>query len=190
MFITLKKLSFIALSLLLLNSLIVYSSFAEERRLMDPYPLSFLAQNFALFDTSGNKHELNNFQGQFVLVNFWALSCNVCKSEMTTLQDAYELLGKEKIIVLSIHAGDDVEGVNSIVKLNKTTYPVLMDMNIELGHWGIPILPTTFIVDPEGNIRYRAVGSRVWNSPFMIDFLQAMLDDYAPRMSLNADQAH
>ena len=186
-----KKHLFIALSLLLLISLMVsHQSFAEEGRLLDPYPLNVQAQNFELFDTSGNKRELSNFRGMFVLINFWAISCNVCKSEMTTLQDAYELLGKEKLIVLSIHAGDDVEGANSVVKLNKITYPVLIDMNLELGHWGIPILPTTFVVDPEGNIRYRAIGSRVWNSPFMIDFLQAMLDGYKPMVSLRDSQLH
>lgn len=186
-----KKHLFIALSLLLLNSIMVsHQSIAEEGRLMDPYPLNVPAKNFELFDTSGNKQELSNFRGMFVLINFWAISCNVCKSEMTTLQDAYELLGKEKLIVLSIHAGDDVEGANSVVKLNKITYPVLIDMKLELGHWGIPILPTTFVVDPEGNIRYRAIGSRVWNSPFMIDFLQAMLDDYKPMVSLRDSQLH
>lgn len=123
---TLKNRSFKLLSLLLLNSLMVSQLFAEEGRLMDPYPLNFQAQNFELFDTSGNKHEFSKFRGKFVLINFWAISCNVCKSEMTTLQDAYELLGEEKILVLSIHAGDDVEGANSVVKLNKITYPVLI----------------------------------------------------------------
>ncbi len=191
MYTTFKNHSFITLSLLSLSFFMVsHQLFAEDGRLMDPYPLNVQAQNFELYDISGNKQELSNFRGMFVLINFWAISCNVCKSEMTTLQYAYELLGKEKLIVLSIHAGDDVEGVNSVVKLNKITYPVLIDMNLELGHWGVPLLPTTFVVDPEGNIRYRAVGSRVWNSPFMIDFLQAMLDDYKPMVSLRDSQLH
>ena len=56
-------------------------------------------------------------------------------------------------------------------------------MDLTLGHWGIPILPTTFLVDPKGNILYRAVGSRVWNSPFMIDFLQGKLNGQKLKVS-------
>ena len=162
--------------LILLCIFIATSTLAGDGRLMDPFPPNVQAENFELYDLSGNKQKLSNFRGKYVLVNFWAISCNACKSEMTTLQDAYELIDDENFIVLSIHAGDDVDGASSVVKLNNITYPVLMDMNLSLGHWGIPILPTTFLVDPEGNILYRAVGSRVWNSPFMIDFLQGKLD--------------
>ncbi len=149
---------------------------ADEGRLMDPYPPNVQAQNFKLFDIAGEQHELNDFRGKFVLVNFWAMSCNVCKSEMTTLQSAYELLDSNKFMILSIHAGDNIDGVHSVVELNEITYPVLVDMELQLGEWGIPVLPTSFIVGPDGNIRYRAVGTRVWNSPFMIDFLRALLD--------------
>ncbi|MGI9227538.1 MAG: TlpA family protein disulfide reductase [Gammaproteobacteria bacterium] len=170
--------------------LIVTPSLADDGRLMDPFPPNVQAKNFELYDLQGNKKELSSFLGKYILVNFWAISCNVCKSEMTTLQDAYELLDDENFIVLSIHAGDDIEGASAVVKLNNITYPVLMDMDLTLGHWGIPILPTTFLVDPEGNILYRAVGSRVWNSPFMIDFLQGNLNSQNLKVSNRESGSH
>ena len=171
-------------SLVLVYSL-VFSLNADDGRLLDSYPPDIEAKNFKLFDISGNKHELKDFRGKFVLVNFWSMSCNVCKSEMTTLQSAYELLDSENFIILAIHAGDNVEGVDSVIGLNKITYPVLVDLDLQLGDWGIPILPTSFIVGPDGNIRYRAVGTRVWNSPFMIDFLQDLLDSHQLKVSQN-----
>ncbi len=178
----------LSIALVLLNMLVV--AVAEDGRLMDSYPPDFKAQNFSLFDVSGNKHELTDFRGKFVLVNFWALSCNVCKNEMTTLQSAYELINDEHFIVVSIHAGDDVEGARSVVNLNKITYPVLMDMDLQLGDWGIPILPTSFFVDPDGNILYRAVGTRVWNSPFMIDFIENVLKRYNLKVSQNVSMKY
>ncbi len=150
--------------------------YAEEGRLLDSYPPNVIAKNFSLFDLQGDKHDFADFRGKYVLVNFWAMSCNVCKSEMTTLQSAYELLDSEKLAVISIHAGDNYDGVEEVLELNKVTYTVLFDIDLQLGEWGIPILPTTFIVGPQGNIRYRAVGTRVWNSPFMIDFIQSILE--------------
>ena len=138
-------------------------------------------ENFTLPDMQGDKHQLEEFRGKFVLVNFWAMSCNVCKSEMTTLQSAYELIDSDELAIVSIHAGNSYDGVEEVLALNKVSYTVLFDTALQLGEWGIPILPTTFVVDPKGNIRYRAVGTRVWNSPFMIDFLQSLLDSDAPK---------
>ena len=180
-----QYLSGILVKLFSLITLLLFLSitYAENGRLMDSYPPNVEAENFELFDLTGNKYELKDFRGKFVLVNFWAMSCNVCKSEMTTLQSAYELIDDEKFIILSIHAGDLTEGVKSVVGINKITYPVLVDMELQLGNWGIPILPTSFIVGPEGDIRYRAVGTRVWNSPFMIDFLQNLLDSHELKLS-------
>jgi len=156
---------------------------ADDGQLMEAYPPNYEAENFKLSDLTGNMHELEEYRGKHVIVNFWSMSCNVCKSEMTTLQSAYELLDREDLVIVSIHAGDPSEGVESVLKLNNVNYPVLFDIDLQLGDWGIPIMPTTFIVSPKGNIRYRAVGTRVWNSPFMIDFMQSILDSNEPQSS-------
>lgn len=148
---------------------------AEEGRLMDEYPPNVEAENFTLSDMQGVKHQLKDYRGKTVLVNFWAMSCNICKSELTTLQSAYELIDSDEFAIVSVHAGINFDGVEDVLKLSKITYDVLFDTALQLGDWGVPILPTTFIVDANGNIRYRAVGTRVWNSPFMVDFIQDVM---------------
>ncbi len=150
---------------------------AEEGRLLDEYPPNVTAENFTLPDIQGDKRQLDEFRGKTVLVNFWAMSCNICKSELTTLQSAYELIDSDEFAIVSIHAGNNFDGVEDVLEISKVTFDVLFDSALQLGEWGIPILPTTFIVDPAGNIRYRAVGTRVWNSPFMIDFIQSVMDN-------------
>jgi len=154
---------------------------ADDGQLAEAYPPNVVAENFKLSDITGEMHELEDFRGKHVIINFWAMSCNICKSEMTTLQSAYELLDNENLAVISIHAGDPSDGVKSVLELNGIEYPVLFDVDLQLGEWGIPILPTSFIVSPKGNIRYRTVGTRVWNSPFMIDFMQGILDSDEPQ---------
>lgn len=157
--------------------------YADDGQLVEAYPPDVIAKNFRLSDLAGEMHELKDYRGKHVLVNFWSMSCNVCKSEMTTLQSAYDLLESDELAVISIHAGDPSKGVESVLNLNEISYPVLFDVDLQLGEWGIPIMPTTFIVSPEGNIRYRAVGTRVWNSPFMIDFIRSILDSDESRPS-------
>jgi len=168
---------------LVVNLITIIPASADDGQLMEAYPPNYEAKNFKLSDLAGEMHELEDYRGKHVLVNFWSMSCNVCKSEMTTLQSAHELLDREDLVIVSIHAGDPSEGVESVLKLNNINYPVLFDIDLQLGDWGIPIMPTSFIVSPKGNIRYRAVGTRVWNSPFMIDFMQGILDSDEPKPS-------
>jgi len=168
---------------LVVNLITIIPASADDGQLMEAYPPNYEAKNFKLSDLAGEMHELEDYRGKHVIVNFWSMSCNVCKSEMTALQSAYELLDREDIVIVSIHAGDPSEGVESVLKLNNVNYPVLFDIDLQLGDWGVPIMPTTFIVSPKGNIRYRAVGTRVWNSPFMIDFMQGILDSNDPQSS-------
>jgi peroxiredoxin len=167
---------FILVLLLGINVSFISLVSADEGPLMEPYPPNYPANNFKLSDITGEMHELKDFHGKHVLVNFWSMTCNVCKSEMTTLQSAYELLDTDDLVIISIHAGDPTGDVESVLTLNNIKYKVLFDTDLQLGDWGVPLMPTTFIVDPDGNIRYRAKGARVWNSPFMIDFIQGMLD--------------
>jgi len=127
---------------------------ADDGKLAEAYPPNVKAENFKLSDFEGKKHELIDYRGKHVIVNFWSMSCNLCKSEMTTLQSAYDLLDTEDLVILSIHAGDPSDGVKSVLELNKITYPVLFDVDLQLGAWGIPIMPTSFIVSPEGDIRF------------------------------------
>jgi len=168
---------------LVVNLITIIPASADDGQLMEAYPPNYEAKNFKLSDLAGEMHELEDYRGKHVLVNFWSMSCNVCKSEMTTLQSAHELLDREDLVIVSIHAGDPSEGVESVLKLNNINYPVLFDIDLQLGDWGIPIMPTSFIVSPKGNIRYRAVGTRIWNSPFMIDFMQGILDSDEPKPS-------
>jgi len=156
---------------------------AEDGQLAEPYPPNIKAENFKLSNLAGEMHELADYRGKHVIVNFWSMSCNLCKSEMTTLQSAYDLLDSEDLVILSIHAGNSTDGVESVLELNKVTYPVLFDVDLQLRDWGVPIIPTSFIISPEGDIRYRVVGTRVWNTPCMIDFMQGILDSNEPQSS-------
>ncbi|MFK7815493.1 MAG: peroxiredoxin family protein [Gammaproteobacteria bacterium] len=159
-----------------INFTILGSLNAEVGHQMEAYPPNYVAKDFKLSDINGDMHTLEDYRGKYVLLNFWTMSCNVCKSEMTTLQSAYDLLDRDNLMVISVHAGNPSEDVDSVLELNGISYPVLFDIDLQLGDWGVPIMPTTFIINPDGTVRYRAVGTRAWNAPYMIDFMEGILD--------------
>lgn len=159
-------------------SLMLASSVNAER-LLDPMPRTMKAQNFTLPNTQGDDVSLTDFEGKFVLVNFWSTECTICRAELTTMQDLYDQMSSDgRLEIIAIHAGSDVQGVMEQLEINPVTYNMLIDMDLQMGHWGIPTLPTTYLVTPDGSFAYRVLGVRVWNSPGMVDFLRQVFDDY------------
>ncbi len=57
------------------------------------------------------------------------------------------------------------------------SFPIYVDMDLEV-NWGVPGLPTTFLLNPEGKLIYRAVGKREFASEGMINFLKSVIDKY------------
>ncbi|MFK7794191.1 MAG: TlpA family protein disulfide reductase [Gammaproteobacteria bacterium] len=159
--------------------LICACSFANADRLLDAMPRTMHAENFILPHSTGGKLSLDELQGKFVLVTFWTTKCTPCRTELSLLEDLRNQLADDDILeIVAVHAGPDVIGVNEHLAVSPVHYPVVMDINLELGHWGIPSLPTTYLLTPDGDFAYRAVGSRLWNSPQMVDFLKRVFADY------------
>ena len=164
-----------------LNALLIFMlvSVAHAERLLDPMPRTMKAKNFTLPNTQGEDVSLTDFEGKFVLVNFWSTECTICRAELTTMQDLYDQMSNDgRLEIIAIHAGSDVQGVLEQMEINPVTYSMLIDTDLQMGHWGIPTLPTSYLVTPNGSFAYRVLGVRVWNSPAMVDFLKRVFDDY------------
>lgn len=167
------------IKLILSAVLMAACSMASADRLLDAMPRTMQAENFTLPHSTGGKLNLEDLQGKFVLVNFWTTKCAPCRAQLSLLEDLRNQFADDDILeVVAVHAGPDVIGVNEHLAISPVNYPVVMDINLELGDWGIPSLPTTYLLTPDGNFAYREVGSRMWNSPQMVDFLQRVFTDY------------
>ena len=171
--------------LVLVSACLIFPTVGFAERLLDPMPSTMVAQDFSLPTVTGEFQTLEELKGSFVLVNFWSVECQICVAELGVLQDLYSQLKKQhKFEIVAIHAGPDLQNVLELLKTNPVTYKMLMDNELKMGHWGIPILPTSYLVTPEGNFAYRAVGTRIWNAPYMVDFLQEVMKGYESATSL------
>ena len=150
-----------------------------EPPLMNPIPSKPAAIDFKLPDTHGKVHTLADFRGKYVLVNFWATWCGPCVKEMPALHQEYERLKKEGLEVIGIHAGPGQEEVGEFLKQNPVGFTILIDNDLQMGSWGVPGLPTTYMLDPKGHQIFRAVGNRDWNSSEMTDFLRGQLGSHS-----------
>ena len=145
--------------------------------LMDPMPAANPAPDFNLMGMDGKTHTLEDLKGKFVLVNFWATWCNPCKVEMPLLEKLHQTLKSEKFTVLGLHVGPGPENIEEFMKLMPISFPIYVDMDLEV-NWGVPGLPTTFLMNPEGKLIYRAVGKREFASDEMVNFLKNQIESY------------
>ena len=136
------------------------------------------APDFALVDTDGNLHHLAEYLGKPLIVNFWATWCPPCIEEMPSMNRAWHLVKDQGIAMLAINVGEDEDTVFTFTADYPVDFPLLLDENAKaVQDWGVLGLPTTFVVDPGGNIVYQAVGGRAWDDPVLLDEVRALKSD-------------
>ena len=123
---------------------------------------------FTLKDQYGKTHTLADYKGKIVFLNFWATWCPPCRAEMPDIQKLYERSpreGKDAVIVLGVAApklgGEkDEAGIKAFMDKNGYAYPVLMDKKGKLFEaYDIRAIPTTYLIDRDGNIIGRVQGA-------------------------------
>ena len=133
------------------------------------------APDFELSDLDGDRHRLSDYRGRVVIVNFWATWCPPCRAEMPSMQSAWEQLEHEGIMMLGIDVGEDEDTIFQFTADYPVDFPLLLDLDSQVtAQWPVRGLPTTFIVDPQGNIVYRAIGSREWDDPELLAQIRAL----------------
>ncbi len=154
-------------------------------RLFDPIPPGQSAQGFSLPDVHGRRHTLEEYRGRFVLVAFWSANCLICVEEIADMEAAYHLLrggdADAAFEIIAIHAGAESSKMREVLAASAASYTVLVDEDLEMGGWGIPALPTVYLVSPEGELLYRAVGARDWGAPRLLDLLRSIMDTSSKR---------
>jgi thiol-disulfide isomerase/thioredoxin len=131
----------------------------------------------SLTDQHGTNHTLAAYRGRVVLVNFWATWCAPCREEMPALQALQQRLGKERLAVLAVNYGESPEKVQQFVQHTPVDFPLLLDKHLEVAKsWRVRVLPTSFVLGQDGDIRYTAVG--------MLDWGEAQIAQLLTRLAL------
>lgn len=121
------------------------------------YPI---APDFTLKDLNDKNVSLSDYSGKLVFVNFWATWCPPCRAEVPAFISLYDKYKEQGLEIIGISTDRDGKAVvQSFVEKSNVNYPIVMfDMNVISAYGGITGIPTTFIVNPEGNIVNKFVG--------------------------------
>jgi len=134
-----------------------------------------MAPGFALADIDGAIHRLSDYRGKVVIVNFWATWCPPCREEMPSMQRVWEQIKDDNIVILAINVGEDEDTIFTFTADYPVKFPLLLDLDSRvIQDWPVRGLPTTFVIDPQGRIAYRAIGTRDWEDPALLETLRKL----------------
>ncbi|MFI3187490.1 MAG: TlpA disulfide reductase family protein [Methylococcaceae bacterium] len=117
---------------------------------------------FNLSDLSGHQHNMSEWRGKIIVINFWATWCPPCRKEIPDFIAVQEQYADQGLQFIGI-ALEDPEPVAEYLTTIKLNYPILLggDNGINLSHQlgnSIDAVPYTLIVDRQGNIVDRHPG--------------------------------
>ena len=108
--------------------------------------------------TPGRGIDLSGLIGRPVIVNLWASWCGPCREEMPVLQAAHQQYG-ERVQFLGVDTKDTTDSAADFLGVVGVTYPQVSDADGELlNHLGLPGLPVTVALDPDGRVVDTHVG--------------------------------
>jgi len=160
---------------LLLVALFVGFSGALHSATLKPYTDNTPTPALTLQDLNGKTHDLKDYKGQIVLLQFWATYCVPCRKEMPSMNKLIKKMGDVPFKILAVDMGETKAEVTAFVKEVKPEFTILMDeAGKSIADWRVFVAPSNFIIDPQGKIRYTLFGGVEWDSQEIIDKIKAL----------------
>lgn len=132
------------------------------------------APDLALETMDGRTINLADQKGKVVLVNFWATWCGPCRREIPDLVDLYSEMKSDGLEIVGIAVDQEgAEVVRPFVEEQSINYPIVLDpdQSTESHFDAMYGLPTTYVVNPQGQIVRRILGV------FPIDEMKPTLEE-------------
>lgn len=130
------------------------------------------APTFEINDIESNNLALEDYRGEILLLNFWATWCPPCREEIPSMEAMMLKLENKGIRLLAVSSGEAEDTVIRFVEEQNMQLHVALDPD---GKWsnayGINSIPTTFVIDKQGNFLARKQGGMDWNDPELIEAL-------------------
>lgn len=147
-----------------------------EARELQPYKDGGATPPLVLKDLSGKTHNLKDYRGQVVLINFWATWCPPCRAEMPSMQRLKEKMAGKPFVILAVDMGEPEDVVRTYIREIKTDFTVLMDKDGRaLKAWKVFAFPTSYVIDKDGKIRYGLMGHIEWDEAGTVDKITGLL---------------
>ena len=127
-------------------------------------------------DLKGAPKTLADYRGKVVLLNFWASWCPPCLREMPSMERLREKMAGRPLEIVAVDSAETPEEVSAYLSRMQLGFPVLLDPDgSNTRRWKIFALPTSFLLDAEGRVRYVLTGPTEWDEGEALQVIDALL---------------
>jgi thiol-disulfide isomerase/thioredoxin len=126
------------------------------------------APGFSLTDMDGEQHTLDDYRGKVIMLNLWATWCPPCRREIPSMESIFQDLGDKGFVVLAVNQFETPDHVFAYMGQLSVypTFPILFDQDSKVAElYGVKGLPTTLLINRQGQVAYRAIGGRDFDHP-------------------------
>lgn len=129
-----------------------------------------------LADASGVRHRLSDYRGKVVLLNFWATWCEPCRAELPGIERLRVALAGKPFVVLAVEMDGSARTASDTAEELGLHFPMLLDRDSSAtAAWKVNLLPTTFLIGPDGAVALAHTGEVDWSSAGWRRKIQALL---------------
>jgi thiol-disulfide isomerase/thioredoxin len=133
------------------------------------------APGLRLANGDGDVTDLRDLRGSWVMVHFWASWCGPCRIELPTVQRMAKQVVPEHIKLVMVNTAEKEDDIISFLFGVAPDLDTLMDSDgVVTNLWQPRGLPSSFFVDPDGKIRYLALGGRPWDTKPYLTFIRSL----------------
>jgi peroxiredoxin len=135
------------------------------------------APDFELENLRGGNSGLADYRGKVMLLNFWATWCMPCRDEMPGMETLWQKYKKKDFVVVAVSIDDgSKKRIETFTRLLDLSFPVLLDPESEVNDlYKVSNMPTSFLIDRDGKIISRIVGSDDWLSAEAVQLVEKLI---------------
>ncbi len=116
---------------------------------------------------------LASLRGRVVVLNLWATYCAPCVEELPSLLELQRKLPQLAVVGVSTDQDDAV--YRRFLRQHHVDLLTVRDGDQRINAlYGTSLIPETYIIDRNGNLRRKFIGAQVWTSPEIIDYLKSL----------------
>lgn len=133
------------------------------------------ASPITLPDHLGKTQRLADYDGNVILLNFWASWCPPCVEEIPSMNRMAEILG-DGFAIVSVNFQESAEHIGDFMQMVQVDFPVLMDSDGRVSaEWRVFAFPSSFILDREGRLRYSVNSAIDWEEQDVLDAVRKLM---------------
>jgi peroxiredoxin len=134
------------------------------------------APQFSLASREGKDVSLTQYQGQVVMINFWASWCGPCRQEMPLLESIYKKYNKLGFTLLGVNVEPDSKAAIDWLKETPVSFPILFDKDSKVSKlYDVAGMPSTVIIDRAGKVRVLHRGYKPGDENEYLDSIRTLV---------------